>query len=756
MTLQATWFVGVLLAFAIFGLVLYWAERRTREANDQQEVSPRKNKKATKNLDQAKAKASLQVRIPGVEFFVPVEGPDNGSAHDLDAAPPHIKFNADDMPPFLLAVFCQCLLVWILFVFAGFLPRILGFPLVAGTAVLCGLLDCGLYRVIISGRCAYLGLHQTRDPERNETIINTPPGQINLLFYVFWGVLSQFFILVLCFKRVVLGTRWDQIETFFWGSVTLIVLSGAAFLIGRVEYLSLKRGRAPWLIFGTTLVAIPLFFAWGGPYQLTANNAISEFETSELQISREYRAKVLTDRENLRRCSDGAEWQISDRTMDVAVTLSGGGYRAALIHAGLLAFLDERCVPIHYLSTVSGGSIIGGYYALGYRPEDFARLLWHTKPGLPFQMFSTISQVANSLTAPSYSADVYSAHFSKTYFGGATLADLPDRPVLIANATDPETDPLNSREIFFREKAAYLQRPDGRRLDRLIKIADVVAASGAFPGAFEPKHILWGVNNETIVSDVRDRRFVDGGVLENVGVQGLIQYLEMMRPVGVEQPRHPHVLIISDASKRSGKRDYSPKIGILNVVERAQDISFSGLHSYLYSTITNRANFWSWLRSEPIETQLSKVPWRQLDRRAFYGGPNELTTIVVPTTAPEIRDHMAGLRTCTFNGEPIERVQQQVGAYATLDELEWDQVEKAFWLGYTMGHLYWPAISCARSRASNANASCSSSLGTNERTDQNLLVRRQCPTFAKIRNSLSRPSKGRDSITAPPPWLTSN
>ena len=56
----------------------------------------------------------------------------------------------------------------------------------------------------------------------------------------------------------------------------------------------------------------------------------------------------------------------------VAVTLSGGGYRAAVSHAGLLAGLDAHCVPVHVLSTVSGGSIAGAAYALGVPP---ARLL---------------------------------------------------------------------------------------------------------------------------------------------------------------------------------------------------------------------------------------------------------------------------------------------------------------------------------------------------------------------------------------------
>ena len=49
----------------------------------------------------------------------------------------------------------------------------------------------------------------------------------------------------------------------------------------------------------------------------------------------------------------------------LGVALSGGGFRAALMHAGVLASLEELQIPIAGLATVSGGSIIGGFYVLG-------------------------------------------------------------------------------------------------------------------------------------------------------------------------------------------------------------------------------------------------------------------------------------------------------------------------------------------------------------------------------------------------------
>ena len=58
----------------------------------------------------------------------------------------------------------------------------------------------------------------------------------------------------------------------------------------------------------------------------------------------------------------------------ISLTLSGGGYRAALFHAGVLSELRDARVRIQALTSVSGGSIIGAYYSRGGEPEQF---VWH-------------------------------------------------------------------------------------------------------------------------------------------------------------------------------------------------------------------------------------------------------------------------------------------------------------------------------------------------------------------------------------------
>lgn len=63
--------------------------------------------------------------------------------------------------------------------------------------------------------------------------------------------------------------------------------------------------------------------------------------------------------------------QSSWPTARVGVALSGGGYRAALYHASVMQVLDSLRVPMTAVSTVSGGSLLGSFYATGGRPEDF-------------------------------------------------------------------------------------------------------------------------------------------------------------------------------------------------------------------------------------------------------------------------------------------------------------------------------------------------------------------------------------------------
>ena len=386
--------------------------------------------------------------------------------------------------------------------------------------------------------------------------------------------------------------------------------------------------------------------------------------------------------------------------MRVAVALSGGGYRAAVTHAGLLAGLDAQCVPIHIISSVSGGSIIGAAYALGVPPAEFAARLARRKPGLVTAALSMRAVLLDLWWPTGSITEIYREHFQAVFYGDATLADLPERPLLLVNATDPEADVLQAREVFFRGRAPRFVS-EGRGLDRQVRVADAVAASGAFPGAFRPKSIRWPASDDTTraAAAVKERKFLDGGIIDNFGVEGLRRYLTIREADGRLPPR-PHVLIVSDASGYGSPTGIDAKADAATLLERGTSYSYEALHRHLYARYTGQDNLFEWMRARPVPEQVGVVPYAQVDSRLRVGTPERLVTVAIPMTASVIPQILARYPGCRGEGgEEGGTIQKRVSAFSTLYELDSREVRDAFWLGYALATIYRPAIVCAAARA---------------------------------------------------------
>jgi hypothetical protein len=75
----------------------------------------------------------------------------------------------------------------------------------------------------------------------------------------------------------------------------------------------------------------------------------------------------------------------------------------------------------------------------------------------------------------------------------------------IDSATDLE---IPGREIFFKERAANVAWSKTKAsLAASTKLDDLVAASGAFPGAFQPKSLYW-LASDADIETVVQRKFV--------------------------------------------------------------------------------------------------------------------------------------------------------------------------------------------------------------------------------------------------------
>lgn len=232
----------------------------------------------------------------------------------------------------------------------------------------------------------------------------------------------------------------------------------------------------------------------------------------------------------------------------VGLALSGGGYRAALMHAGALHELRLRGVPVTHLSTVSGGSIIGAFYAVGGEPEQFrdAVAAGRLNPGrslttiqnavrLPFPFQLPFTKVR---LFPWYAfgrTDVQADLLDRVLFGGLKLSSVGDRVRLQICATDLRTGaavgissestlmvsgPLHGR---FTSEDTLAPTHERSRLLRELKeerLALLVAASGAFPGAFNavafPREGPRAANeSEFLLSDA--------GLTDNLGIALLLE-----------------------------------------------------------------------------------------------------------------------------------------------------------------------------------------------------------------------------------------
>jgi predicted acylesterase/phospholipase RssA len=458
-----------------------------------------------------------------------------------------------------------------------------------------------------------------------------------------------------------------------------------------------QRDRVEWFSVGSALAIAPFLAAWcvasvGWWDPSTAQNSVRAW------LDRQHQARAyLSGRINPERCSN---WIKDGQPIRVAVTLSGGGYRAALIHAGFLASLDAQCVPVHLLSTVSGGSIVGAIYAMGVPPAQFAWHLAVRQPGLPADVIKILPVARDLITSAGSITDTYADHFRRNYFGNARLAELPDAPLLLINATDLQSGADNAREVFFKNRARSAG-VGGKSLDDSVSVAQLVAASGAFPGAFRPATLDWveaGATEDKVV-EVKKRQFVDGGVIDNLGVEGLRHYLTLPRQ-DKTRPERPHVLIISDASAYGGPEGMSPRADAMTLLKRTTDYTYELLHRHIYARYTGRGDLFQWIRSQSVANQVGSVGYSQIDHRLAENGPKELLSVVIPSTASVMAEIVARYPNCKIDDtESGEAVQKRVARFATLYELSTRQVEEAFWLGQVMGQIYAPAIECARKKA---------------------------------------------------------
>ena len=273
------------------------------------------------------------------------------------------------------------------------------------------------------------------------------------------------------------------------------------------------------------------------------------------------------------KCPDGLRGPETGagRAPRVAIAVSGGGYRAALFHAGVLSGLECVRVPVSALSTVSGGSIIGAYYAVGGEPHAFRamtaaglfnlkRELLHTGNLLRFMRSLFADVVGRDHPDTRFTqTDVQASLLDRLLYRGLRMADLDslEDPRLLVNVTDlvsseriaigprgvlqpTSHDPVNRQDYAnptglvggYAEFAAF-REATADRWPSNEPLSKIVAASGAFPGAMRP--VAEFVPNEPGDSTTTGGWYIlaDGGIADNTGLASVRDAMSLARDYNV-------------------------------------------------------------------------------------------------------------------------------------------------------------------------------------------------------------------------------
>jgi len=216
----------------------------------------------------------------------------------------------------------------------------------------------------------------------------------------------------------------------------------------------------------------------------------------------------------------------------VGLCLSGGGYRAMVFHVGAIYRMNQLGLlgKIDRVSSVSGGSMTAAALAVAYprfaydaagrvtnlRETFLAPVLKQAEDSIDVASgFAGLNPFSSAAREAARSYDANLTH-------GATLASLPVRPTFVFNATSLMT---GNAFRFRRDYCADWKVGQFNGLN--LKLADVVAASAAFPPFLSPTEI--DLSGGTLVEESKGKLGVppytqkailtDGGVYDNLGTE---------------------------------------------------------------------------------------------------------------------------------------------------------------------------------------------------------------------------------------------
>jgi NTE family protein len=212
--------------------------------------------------------------------------------------------------------------------------------------------------------------------------------------------------------------------------------------------------------------------------------------------------------------------EIGGKSRRIGLAMSGGGFRAAAFHLGVMRKLDalELLDKIDLLTCVSGGSIAGAFVAANWSRRD---KLDRLETYLRTRSIAVSSVIGGVLDPFETRLDKLAATYDHDLFHGATLKDLAHGPRIYLNATN-----LATGNLFFFVAGGGLPEEMGEHELGVVpapnfKVSRAVAASSAFPPVFPPLKLEADVYQHA--TSVEYVTLTDGGIYDNMGINPVVR-----------------------------------------------------------------------------------------------------------------------------------------------------------------------------------------------------------------------------------------
>lgn len=262
--------------------------------------------------------------------------------------------------------------------------------------------------------------------------------------------------------------------------------------------------------------------------------------------------------------------------MGIGLALSGGGFRATLFHLGVIRRLaaEGKLSEITRIASVSGGSIAAAHLVANWKEYNSSRdefdkvaaelialtkvdVRGHIVRRLPFLWLWTLIPGQWQKTPTRLLAKYYDKHiFREAYLNDMVGEGRPELLILSTNLSLPGLACFGQKQLL---NIPFDQSSIDPIETTLNPLAQVVAASSAYPAFFPPIHLSH--------KDVGAREgemgqyFTDAGVFDNLGLFGL-------RSGATDHLDH---IYVSDAGRSFVPREEA-EFGVFRTVLRAVDI----------------------------------------------------------------------------------------------------------------------------------------------------------------------------------------